>query len=74
MFHHLQASQEGFSTTWRQISPVACSESLKAGTKKCLLSKTQVEMWRNIPFLFLVLVFVRLLRRLIATSATDRNS
>jgi ABC-type microcin C transport system permease subunit YejE len=70
----MQASQEGFSTTWRQISTVACSESLKAGTKKCLLSKTQVEMWRNIPFLFLFVVFVRLLRRLIATSATDRNS
>jgi ABC-type microcin C transport system permease subunit YejE len=70
----MQASQEGFAITWRQISTVACSESLKAGTKKCVLSKTQVEMWRNIPFLFLFLVFVRLLRRMIATSATNRNS
>ncbi len=39
MFHRMQASQEGFTITWRQISTVACSESLKAGTKKCLLSK-----------------------------------
>jgi hypothetical protein len=71
----MQASQEGFSITWRQISTVACSESLKAGTKKCLLSKTQVKiMWRNIPFLFLFFGFVRLLRRMIATSATNRNS
>jgi hypothetical protein len=74
MFHHMQASQEGFSITWRQISRVACSESLKAGTKKCVLSKTQVKMWRNIPFLFLFLVFVRLLPKMIATSATNRNS